>query len=78
MRKAIVLTVLAVLCAWSVGCIVVVGGQHMPDHTKVVEIDGELYVVNTRTNKACRVSGEEESASHTTIETNVETETAGD
>ena len=73
MRKAILFVLLGVLSVSSPGCIVVMGVDDLPEHRQIVEIDGELYVVNTHTHRVCKVDTEVEGESQTTTETQVET-----
>ena len=73
MRKAILFVLVAGLSLSSLGCVVyVVDREESRPHPRIVEIDGELYVVDRCTQKACKVSADVEGESQTTTETQIE------
>ena len=46
MRRLILFALLAPLAISNAGCIMVLGIKELPNHGRVVEIDGDLYVVD--------------------------------
>ena len=46
MRRLILFTLLVLLAISNAGCIMVLGIKELPHHGRVVEIDGDLYVVD--------------------------------
>ncbi len=55
MRRFAIAAMTVALAIGTTGCIVVLGSWDLPGPAKVVEIDGELYVVDLETQPGCPI-----------------------
>lgn len=55
MRKLCSLVLLACVALASVGCVMNLGVSKFPGRARLVEIDGELYIVNEGSHRARRI-----------------------
>jgi hypothetical protein len=58
MRRFAIAAMAVALAIGSTGCIVVLGGWDLPGPAKVVEIDGELYVIDLETQRLHKICDE--------------------
>jgi hypothetical protein len=50
-----VVVLLAFLAMLQTGCVIALEVKHRPHHRQVIEIDGQLYVVDVRTNRVRKI-----------------------
>ena len=78
MRRLCVLMLLSAMAFANTGCVVVLGVKDLPHRKHVVEIDGELYVVDLKTHRIHRIDDDISIETETTTETETEAEASGD
>jgi hypothetical protein len=65
----------------NIGCVVVLGSCDFPEHAKLVEIDGELYIADKETKRLHKLGGDWEiqrkTVTHTEGTTDADIETTG-
>ena len=82
MRRMCLFVLLAGLTLSNIGCIVVLGSCDFPEHAKVIEIDGELYIADKETKRLHKLGGdwviESKTVTKTEATTEAGTEATGD
>ena len=72
MRRLIMCVLLAGLALSSVGCVISLDVRDIPHRKQVVEIDGELYIVDVKTHRVSRIDARWDVEAETTTATEVE------
>ena len=72
MRKFIVCVLLAGLALSSIGCLISLDVRDVPHRKQVVEIDGELYIVDLKTHRVRKIDAHWDLEGESTTTTEVE------
>ena len=72
MRKALLLTLVVGLTLANVGCVMVLDVKDMPYRKQVVEIDGELFIVDMKAHSVLKIDAAWMAESETIIEMDIE------
>ncbi len=72
MRRVSVFLCLVGLALSNVGCVMVIGVKDLPHRKQAVEIDGELYIVDVRTQRARKIDLNSETEIESATETQIE------
>ena len=72
MRRLIMCVLVAGLALSSVGCVISLDIKDVPARKQVVEIDGELYVVDVKTHRVRKIDAHWDVGAETTTATEVE------
>ncbi len=72
MRRVIVLMLLAGLALSNVGCVIAIGTKEVPHHKRVVAVDGEIYIVDVRTQGIRKIDADWDAEDETPADTELE------
>ncbi len=72
MRRVTMLALLAGLALSNLGCVIALEFKDRPWHKQVVEIDGELYIVDVKTHRVRKIETDWATETETTTETEID------
>ncbi len=72
MRRVTVLALLAGLALSNLGCVIALEFKDRPYQKQIIEIDGELYIVDVKTHRVRKIETDWVTETETTTETEID------